>query len=186
MNKKLVHKLIPVLISALAIIIFWLSSRTMPVVIIFIPGVILSFLLSRIIPRKSEYLPSFLNIYLIALAVQMLHFAEEYTMGFVKELPSLLGADPYPLEYWVNFNMIAYAIFILGAIVLYKNLKALVIVPVFFVVVGAIINAFGHLALSIYAGGYFPGLYTSLLYWVIALRLGNDIVKLLHKTRLER
>ena len=56
--------------------------------------------------------------------------------------------------------MVAYFIFILGGIVIFKRIKELMIIPVFFILLGVLLNAVAHILVSIYIGGYFPGLYT--------------------------
>ncbi len=108
-----------------------------------------------------------LHLYLLALAVQMLHFAEEYLTGFVVELPALLGQEPYPKDYWLVFNMAAYSIFLLGGIVLLRKIQELAVIPLFFIVVGVLFNTLAHIGLTLYTGAYFPGLYTALLYLFI-------------------
>jgi hypothetical protein len=97
----------------------------------------------------------------------MIHFAEEYLTGFTTALPALIGAEPYPINYWLTFNMVAYFIFILGGIVLFQKMKGLMIIPIFFILAGVVLNGIGHLLLSLYVGGYFPGLYTALIYLVL-------------------
>lgn len=41
------------------------------------------------------------------------------------------------------------------------------IIPLFFVMYRIIGNAIAHLIFCIVEGGYFPGIYTSLIYWII-------------------
>ncbi len=107
-------------------------------------------------------------MYLLLLGIQFLHFTEEYLADFVTEIPRLLGQEPYSLDIWISFNMIAYFIFILGAIALYKQTTELYIIPLFFILVGVLMNAIVHIATAIYVGGYFPGLYTAIIYAIIA------------------
>ncbi len=147
------------------IIALWMVSARLPSVLLFIPGVLVAFIISiRYYNKITDPDESLLTWYLIALAIQFLHFTEEYLTDFVTRLPALLGQDAYPMEFWVSFNMIAYSVFIFGGIVFYKKLKACSIVPIFFIVVGVIFNGIAHLLLSIYTVGYFPGLFTAILY----------------------
>lgn len=156
------------LISLMMMIALYIVSKELPSVLLFIPGVAVAFIvcikLSDKITDKSK---SVLSWYLIALAIQFLHFAEEYLTGFVSKLPAIIGQEPYPLDYWVTFNMVAYSIFILGAIALHKNTRSYFIIPVFFIVVGVILNGVAHVLLSFYTGGYFPGLFTAIIYIIL-------------------
>ncbi len=106
-------------------------------------------------------------LYLLVLGIQFIHFTEEYLTDFIIEVPKLLGREEYPVDYWLIFNMVAYFIFIIGGIILFKRIKELMIIPLFFVVVGVILNSIGHIIISIYVGGYFSGLYTALIYAII-------------------
>ncbi len=174
MNKYL---LIPLMIGILMIIIFISVAQTLTSVWIFIPGVILTFVVYlktyyKRIPDPLKVLP----LYLLLMGIQCLHFAEEYVTDFHVELPNLLGQEPYPLDYWLTFNMTAYFFFIIGGIAIYKKKKEYMILPLFFIVIGVLLNGLGHVLLSIYSGGYFPGLYSALLYVLLGPILIKRIV----------
>jgi hypothetical protein len=142
-----------------------MASFTLRSVLIFIPGVIITFFFYlNTYDRKSDQAPQLLPWYLVALAIQLIHFTEEYSTDFVTRLPAIFGQAPYPLDYFVAFNMIAYSIFIIGGIALYLKAKAFLIIPLFFILIGVFFNGVAHVFLSIYVGGYFPGLYTALIY----------------------
>lgn len=150
------------------VLLFYWVSLTIRSVGIFTVIVFISYVLQQIYFRKAIPAPhNLLPLYLFALAIQMLHFAEEYVMGFNEALPALFGSDPYPLTYWVVFNMVVYAFFIAGAIIIFMEWGAFYLVPIFFVLMAVIANAVGHIALSIYSGGYFPGLYTAMAYVLV-------------------
>ena len=102
-------------------------------------------------------------LYLIALAIQMLHFSEELVMDFHTRLPALIGEEPYSLNALVIFNMVAYFFFILGGIVIYLRKMQFMVLPVFYIMMGVVVNAVGHIVLTLYTGGYFPGLWTALM-----------------------
>ena len=147
------------------IAIFWYVSLSLPIVIVFIPGAIITFIIyfrkyQKQLPDPHKLLP----IYLLAMGIQLLHFAEEYVMDFHKAVPELLNQPEYPIDYLVIFNMVAYAIFILGGIVILKQIKALMVIPLFFIIVGVFLNSVAHVLISIYVGGYFCGLYTGVIY----------------------
>ncbi len=160
---------IPVLICIVSIGAFSWVALTISTVWIFVLAVVVTYFLYintlyREMPEPERILP----IYLFALGIQMLHFAEEYLTDFVIELPAILGQEPYPLDYWLSFNMVAYFIFLLGGIVLFKKLRAYAVIPLFFILVGVLFNSVAHLGLAIYSGGYFSGLFTALIYFLIA------------------
>lgn len=165
MNKDIY---IPLLICAVSIAAFSWVALTISAVWIFVPAVIITFLIYlntffKKIPDPMRILP----LYLLALGIQMLHFAEEYLTDFVVVLPRLIGQEPYPIGFWLSFNMVAYFVFILGGIVLFKQSKAFAVIPLFFILVGAVLNPIAHLGLTLSSGSYFPGLYTSLVYFLL-------------------
>lgn len=175
MNKSLFISLV---IGIIAIVIFLLVSTTLTSVLIFIPGVIITYVLYlNTFYKKAPNPERILPLYLLALGIQFIHFTEEYLTDFTIELPKLLGQEEYPLDYWVTFNMIAYSIFIFGGIILFKQIKELMIIPLFFILVGVLLNSVGHVLLSIYVEGYFPGLYTALIYFIVGPILMKSVLK---------
>ena len=166
MKKALLY---PLIISALAIGLLYWTSLWVPVVLVFIPGVLISCVFYfRTAYKKTPEPKILLPLYLLALGIQFLHFAEEYITGFNVKIATLFGQSPYPIDKWLLFNMIAYFVFILGGIILYKRIKELMIIPLFFILMGVVFNGVIHVVVSIYLGGYFPGLYTAILYVLIA------------------
>lgn len=136
--------------------------------IVFIPGVIVSYLFYlKTTYKKAPEPDRILPLYLLALGVQLLHFTEEYLTGFTVVLPELLGQEQYPIDDWFVFNMVAYFVFIIGGIILFKKIKELMIIPIFFIIVGVLLNSIGHIFISLYVGAYFSGLYTALIFTVI-------------------
>ncbi|MEK6279814.1 MAG: HXXEE domain-containing protein [Acidobacteriota bacterium] len=117
--------------------------------------------------RKMPKTERFLPVYLLALAIQFLHFTEEYVYGFHYRVSELMeGIPPFNANTFVAFNMIAYCLFLLAGLGIYKGVKwAMVVVWFFtFTVLG---NAVWHSLLAIRVGGYFPGLFTSFAYWIV-------------------
>jgi hypothetical protein len=55
----------------------------------------------------------------------------------------------------------------MGGIILFKRIKELMIIPLFFILAGVLFNSIAHILISMYIGGYFPGLYTVLIYLVL-------------------
>jgi hypothetical protein len=117
----------------------------------------------RKMPKTERILP----VYLLTLAIQFLHFTEEYVYGFHYRVSELMeGTPPFKANTFVAFNMIAYFLFLLAGLGIYKGVKwAMVLVWFFtFTVLG---NAVWHPLLAVRVGGYFPGLFTSFAYWIV-------------------
>jgi hypothetical protein len=165
MNRYIV---IPLVIVIILISIFLVVSSTLTSVIVFIPGIILTYIVYlNTFYKKTPTPERILPLYLLLLGIQFLHFTEEYLTDFIIEVPQLLGQEAYPLDYWLVFNMVAYFIFIIGGIIVFKQIKELMIIPLFFILVGVLLNSIGHILISIYIGEYFSGLYTALIYIII-------------------
>lgn len=170
--------IIPLFISLLAIGVFSWVGYIISVVWFFVPAMILTYFIYLQTAYKKMPPPDrILPLYLLALSIQMLHFTEEYLTSLVTELPALLGEAPYPEDYWLVFNMSAYSFFLLGGVVLYKRIKELAIIPLFFILVGVVFNAVAHIGLAIYTNSYFPGLYTALVYVLLAPPLLRAVLR---------
>lgn len=160
--------LVPLVIGIIAIITFILVSLTLPSVLIYIPAVGVSFIVYLFRFYKSFPTPhKTVPFYFLLLSIHFLQFAEQYLTGFNQKLPALLGQAAYPMKYWITFNMVSFFVFTLGGVILYKQIKELLIIPIFFILAVVILNSIAHLFLSIYVGGYFPGLITAFIYLLI-------------------
>jgi hypothetical protein len=99
---------------------------------------------------------------LAVLAIQSLHFAEEFATGFHERFPALLGLAEWTPEFFVCFNMAwiaAWAVAIAAAMV--RRAIFLAAWLVWFLALAATANGVVHPVLAIASGGYFPGLLTS-------------------------
>jgi len=94
--------------------------------------------------------------YLLAIAVQCLHFSEEYLTGFQHEFPKFVGYEWSDARF-VTFNMAWLCVFVLAGIGVYRRVSLAYIVVLFLALAGGIGNGAGHLALSAAQGRYFPG-----------------------------
>lgn len=143
-------------------------SSGLSLIVTFVPGVFLALIFYFLTIYKKQPEPDkILPLYLFGLGIQFLHFAEEYITGFNYKFPALFNSPEYPINTFVAFNMFAYFMFILGAIMIYKKIKSPIIIPLFFVMYGIIGNAIAHVIFCIAVAGYFPGIYTALIYWII-------------------
>jgi hypothetical protein len=158
------------LIALIMGITFWLVSHGASLKVTFIPGVVAAWLLflwcyrSRLqLPTVNKLLPAFCCV----LAVQFLHFAEEFVTGFRTDFAELYGGAPYSNDAFVLVNMSAYAVMIVACVVALTTRLRFAIVPaIFFIFYGAIGNAIAHTWWSIMLGGYFPGLISAQIYWI--------------------
>ena len=76
-------------------------------IVTFGPGVLVTLGTFVWLHRSGTRLPeaaSFLPVFFVLLAVQFLHFAEEYITGFGREFPLLYGGAPYPDALFVGFD----------------------------------------------------------------------------------
>lgn len=135
----------------------------------FVPGVGFAWLLfarfrSRALPAAGSVLP----LYYACLAVQVLHFLEEWAGGFAREFPPLYGGEPFSTPLFVAFNAIAYVVFALAApAALGKSLGFLWLPALFFVGYGTLGNAVAHLTWSLHAAELFPGVWTAAIHAVL-------------------
>jgi hypothetical protein len=158
------------LIAGIMAATFSTVGSGMALIVTFIPGLVIAWLIYAWIFAKRIDLPSassFFPLYFATLGIQFLHFAEEFTTGFAEKFPTLYGGVPFTSNLFVTFNMVSYFVFTIACILaLHKNIRFLIVPVLFFIVYGAIGNAIAHTWWVIYAKGYFPGFFTAQLYWI--------------------
>jgi Protein of unknown function with HXXEE motif len=123
-------------------------------------------------PRRDRVI----NLLLIGISLQCLHFFEEFVTRFNERFPQQLGLSAWSNEFFVAFNMFCIAVWVLSAVGLQYNLR-LAYFPVWFFIAAMLLNGLGHPLLAIAAGGYFPGLWTSWLVGIIGVILGVNFWK---------
>jgi hypothetical protein len=114
--------------------------------------------------NPSKILP----LYYLAVALQFLHFIEEYFSGFQRKFPQLLGYHWTDARFLI-FNLIWIAIFILAALVIRRSAVAHVIV--IFLAAGGVAHGAGHILLFALSRGAFPGIYTAPFLLIIGILL---------------
>jgi len=163
---RILNLIVPSLIAIISIVIFFLVHPAQK--FSFAPAMILAFVCYlrtsyREMPEAERVLP----VYLVALAIQFLHFTEEYVYGFhLRVVEIMAGMPPFNIDVFVAFNMIAYCLFLLAGLGMYRGMKFPMIIVWFFAIC-VLGNAIWHLLLTLRVGGYFPGLYTSLAGWIL-------------------
>ena len=156
------------LIALSLTVLFWVFSSGWSLRVTFVPGMIATIWLYLRFMRGRNLSSPFLNeLYLLGIAWQLIHFAEEYLTRFDVRFPMLFGGLPYPRDTFVVFNLFSYAVFIMGWLGVRRGIKPLFIPALFFVTYGMIGNAIAHPIFCLLAGGYFPGMYTALGYWLL-------------------
>jgi len=111
-----------------------------------------------------------LPMYLLAIAVQCLHFAEEYVTGFQRQFPKLIGYQWSDARF-VTFNMAWLAVFMLAGIGVYRRVQVAYLAVLFLALAGGVGNGVGHLLLSATQGRYFPGAATAALSLLVGIAL---------------
>jgi hypothetical protein len=163
---KMQNLIVSSLIAIISIVTFFLVHPAQK--FSFVPAMVVAFFCYlctsyRVMPKAEQILP----IYLIALAIQLLHFTEEYVYGFQFRVTEITaGMPPFNINVFVAFNMIAYCLFLLAGLGMYKGMKFPMIIVWFFAIC-VLGNAIWHLLLTLKVGGYFPGLYTSFAGWIL-------------------
>lgn len=125
--------------------------------------------------RRLPETQRFLSVYLGAVAWQLLHYVEEFATGFQQRLPALLGTEEWSDERFLAFNMVFYALFLVGAIGVLRGIRPLAYFVCFFIL-AMFLNGVGHAGLALWVGGYFPGLGTGLVSFAWALALMRQLV----------
>lgn len=100
------------------------------------------------------------GLFVLAVAVQGVHFAEEWATGFHQRFPVLLGLPPWSVELWAGFNLAWFGIWGVSLAGLHLGWRP-VLVPVWFLALACGLNCAAHPLLALAAGGYFPGLWSS-------------------------
>jgi len=165
-SRKILDLVVPALIAFGAIVIFFLVHPAQR--FSFVPAMVVAFVCYlRTSYREMPNVKRVLPVYLIALAIQFLHFTEEYISGFQSRVSEIMaGMPPFDGNVFVAFNMIAYCLFLLAGLGMYKGIRFPMIIVWFFAIC-VLGNAIWHLLLTLKVGGYFPGLYTSFPGWIL-------------------
>jgi hypothetical protein len=123
-----------------------------------------------------------LPVHLLAIAVQCLHFAEEFVTGFQRQFPKLIGYEWSDARF-VTFNMAWLAVFVLAGLGVYRRVQLAYLVVLFLALAGGVGNGAGHLLLSATQGRYFPGAATAPLCLLVGVAL---LTRLFGETRVRQ
>jgi hypothetical protein len=120
--------------------------------------------------------PAIVPLYLLGIAIQGLHFYEEYLTGFQRRFPAFFGYQ-WSDRRFVVFNLVWLSVFVLSALGILLKLRLAYLIAFFFALVGEIGNGIAHLALSVAQRRYFPGLFTAPLVLIVGLALLSRLMR---------
>ena len=152
-----------------------------PAIVLLSGGLVLAYGV-WIVARWKNDADAVLPIYLLAIAVQCLHFTEEYVTGFQHQFPRMFG-DDWSDARFVVFNMLWLAAFVLAGLGVYRRVQLAYLVVFFLALIGGVGNGTAHLVLSAAHRGYFPGLITAPFCLLVGLAL---LVRLFARAPQER
>jgi len=146
--------------AVFVLIVIAAQTRWMgPAIVLLSGGLVVAYVV-WVAARWHNDAAAVLPIYLLAVAVQCLHFTEEYLTGFQRQFPKLFG-DNWSDARFVTFNMLWLATFVLAGLGVYRRVQLAYLVVLFLALVGGVGNGASHLVLSVAYGRYFPGLITA-------------------------
>jgi hypothetical protein len=156
--------------AALVLIVLAAQTRWMGAPIVLLSGgLVLAYGVWAAARWKNDT-AAVLPVYLLAIAVQCLHFTEEYVTGFQHRFPRLFG-DDWSDARFVTFNMLWLAAFVLAGLGVYRRAPLAYLVVIFLALIGGVGNGASHLVLSVMYRRYFPGLITAPLCLLMGIAL---------------
>ena len=146
--------------AVLVLIVLAAQTRWMGLAIILLSGGLVLAYGVWVAARWKSDAARVLPIYLLAIAVQCLHFTEEYVTGFQHQFPRLFG-DDWSDARFVTFNMLWLAAFVLAGLGVYRRVRLAYLIVLFLALIGGVGNGTAHLVLSATYRRYFPGVITA-------------------------
>ena len=105
---------------------------------------------------------------LVGIACQGAHFLEELVTELPARFPPLFGLAPISTMAFAGFNIFWLVVWVVAALGLPSGSR-LAYFPIWFFGLGMCLNGVAHPLLSIWVGGYFPGLITSPIAGVVGV-----------------
>jgi len=162
--------------AAFVAIVIFVNYKVMgPASVILNLGLIVSYLIWATAIWLNDP-PAIVPLYLLGIAIQGLHFYEEYLTGFQQKFPAFFGYE-WSDRRFVVFNLVWLSLFVLSAFGLLLKSRLAYLPAFFFALVGEIGNGIAHLALSVAQRRYFPGLFTAPVVLVVGLVLLSKLMK---------
>jgi len=123
----------------------------------------------------SARLRATVRVAIVALLCQSVHFAEELLTGFPQRFPTLFGMAPWSTTFFVSFNMFWIVVWGFSCWGVTTGSRV-ALFPLWFLAIASFANGVAHPLLSVGAGGYFPGLFTSPLVGLMGIMLLRQMV----------
>lgn len=123
-------------------------------------AVALSLAARRRLAHDPSKVAALVRAFLIGIACQCVHLLEEFLTGFHVALPRVFGLAPWSDEFFITFNVVWLAIWVLAAVGVQAGWQAATF-PIWFFALGMAGNGVWHLLLAAGTGAYFPGLMSS-------------------------
>jgi hypothetical protein len=120
--------------------------------------------------ENKTHIRGTVQVTLLTILFQTVHFSEELLTGFHERFPALFGLPPIPRRLFISFNLAWLVIWSLSAWGLAARRRA-TLFPLWFLGIGCILNSVAHPSLSVLTGGYFPGLVTSPIVGILGVLL---------------
>jgi len=121
-------------------------------------------LIVAVVGRARAHDPSRLPVPAgVTLALHLAHCSEEYATGFFRQFPPLLGLMPWSAGFFLAFNAVWVLVWTLATLTVWRGRTPfLARWTLWFLALVSLLNLVAHPVLAVVAGGYFPGLLTSL------------------------
>jgi len=116
------------------------------------------------------------GVFLIGIACQCAHFIEEFVTGIHRLFPPLLGLAPISAELFVGLNVFWLGVWALAAYGLLRGLWVAYF-PVWFFGLAMCLNGIAHPLLSVWTGGYFPGIFTSPVAGIMGIVVTRNLLQ---------
>jgi len=176
----------PLIISLFLSIFIFKISHGLLLILTFIPAIVIALIFYYIITdtknSNSLFKDSILITYLTGIAMHFIQFIEEYTGGFIQELAvngtfihrltrEIYNTPSYTQNNFVIFYMVTYSILIIALIGFVRKEKASIFFLSLFIMVGLVGNGIEHIVYAVIVKGYFPGLFFSVVEFIVGIIL---------------
>jgi hypothetical protein len=131
---------------------------------------------------SGERLRAAVRLAIVAVLVQGAHFAEELATGFHERFPELFGLTPWPVGFFVSFNLFWLGIWGLSIWGLAAR-RWFAFFPLWFLAIASVANGLAHPLLSLRDGGYFPGLVSSPFVGIAGILLLRCLFQFTHRLK---
>jgi hypothetical protein len=164
MKHKIINAVVPGIITAVLVVIYAIKSPGFFSLYLTLSYILYLMTCYKQMPEPGRVLP----FYLLAVGMQLLHFAEEFVTGYqIRIAEDIYHTQPFTINEMVISQMIMFFFTIVGAIAIFKKWKIPMFIVWFVVIMQMFVNAIQHPIFSIIVKGYFPGLITSQVGWIL-------------------